>query len=96
MNLRFLRLPEYDRALLVLNGTVYMWSGWFGCQLESREWRRVPAGTRRTLHGVEFTVFSTERAGLKWRTTWAMKLPDNIDAANVALRAMQVSLGTLI
>lgn len=66
------------RKIYKINNQLYWWTGWFGCQLESYEWRRVPAGTTRTLNledskgPIDFRVFTTERDGLKYRTTWSM------------------------
>ena len=68
----------WPQVRFMFGGVAYRWSGWFGCQLESYEWRTHPAGTRRRLDfgagkpAIELTVFSTKREGLKVRTTWAV------------------------
>lgn len=55
------------QAEFIINGTRYRWSGWLGCQLESMEWRTLPAGTQRHLpitlgeQPVTVTVNSTQR-----------------------------------
>jgi hypothetical protein len=69
---------HYPQARFRFDGVDYRWSGWFGCQLASYEWKTVPAGTRRTLNfgigkpSVDVTVFSTTREGLRVRTAWAV------------------------
>lgn len=69
---------SYPRAEFLIDGTRYRWSGWFGCQLESMEWRTVPAGTQRNLRlhldkpPITITVFSTRRKGLRVRTAWTV------------------------
>ena len=69
-------MKKYDKLFYRLNGKMYTWSGWFGCQLESLEWFTIPAGTERTLLGRRFKVFTTKRLGIKdlfrVRTTWAL------------------------
>lgn len=68
----------FPKVVFTLSGHEYWWRGWLGYQLESLEWRTVPAGTvRKLFFGVgkpilEVTVFSTRREGLKIRTTWAV------------------------
>ena len=83
---------KFNTIFYWIDGRMYHWTGWFGCQLESWEWFRVHAGTQRTLAGECFTVFRSEREGLKWRTTWAMRLPDGCDAANAKLRGFKQKL----
>jgi len=69
---------SYPAANFWFDGHEYRWSGWFGCQLESWEWRTVRAGTQRVLDfgvgkpQITMTVASTRREGLKVRTTWAV------------------------
>lgn len=87
---------SYDHMEFVLDGRRYRWSGWFGCQLESYEWWRVPAGTRRRLAGFEFSVFMTERRGLKVRTTWSLaNQPASLDKANEDIRRLREALTRL-
>ena len=68
----------YPFATFHFGRSTYRWSGWFGCQLESMEWRTVPAGTTRDLDfgpmigRVTVKVFSTRRVGIRVRTTWAV------------------------
>lgn len=84
-----------NKVIYKIDGVCYTWSGWFGCQLESYEWTRVPAGTKRTILGREFTVFTTERKGLKIRTTWATYLPIKGDEANKMLFKLKDDLKSL-
>ena len=66
------------RAWVVFNNVWYHWSGWLGCQLESFEWFKPPAGTRRVLdftdgtQPIEITVFTTKRDRFKVRCTWSV------------------------
>ena len=86
-----------DRAYVVLGGRRYSWSGWFGCQLESIEWRRVPAGTEREIAGRTFRVWRTERLWLRVRTLWCLTgLGRSIDHDNQQLLALRLDLQSLI
>jgi hypothetical protein len=66
------------KVLFLFNGKRYWWSGWYGCQLASREWATLPAGTTRDFDfydgkpPVRMTVFSTRRDGLGVITKWAV------------------------
>lgn len=68
----------YPQVWFHIDGNKYRWYGWLGCQLESIESSRVPAGTTRYLDlgvgkGIEIRVYQTERCGIcKFRTTWAI------------------------
>lgn len=68
----------WPQVRFIFDGTTYWWSGWFGCQLASMEWRTLPAGTTRDLdfgdgsQAVTMKVFSTRREGLRVYTTWAV------------------------
>ena len=90
IDMGFDRDSIWPRASLWFNGVEYQWSGWFGSQLVSWEWRRVPAGTTRDFDvgGKVFslTVYSTRRDGLKVRTGWALSKSGTHDehAARVA------------
>lgn len=76
--------------LYVFDGVVYQPEGWFGCQLESFEWRRPPAGTQRVLKALRkdytVTVFTTRRLGLLVKCTWSIQLPRDVREANKAIR----------
>lgn len=73
------------RAEFCIDGVRYRWCGYYGCQLESMEWFTVPAGTQRTLQlqtgeaPVTVTVFTTQREGLKVRTSWAVSARGTIE-----------------
>lgn len=71
-NGRGMKSPHADSLFYWLDGRFYGWSGWFGCQLQSFEWRRMPAGTRRRLVDRDFVVVATQRRWLRVRTTWSM------------------------
>lgn len=84
------------KAYVVIDGITYQWAGWFGCQLESLEWRRVPAGTERNILGHSMRVFTTRREGLKIRTTWTIPLHCGVDEANKRIRNFRKELRELI
>jgi len=88
------------RAEFVIHGTRYRWSGWFGCQLESMEWRTQPAGTQRDLHlsepPITITVFSTKREGLRVRTTWSVSKSGTHDEFAARIFNLQAQLRKLI
>jgi hypothetical protein len=90
------------RAEFVIHGTRYRWSGWFGCQLESLEWRTQPAGTQRDLRlhldksPVTVTVYSTKRVGLRVRTTWAVSNRGTHDEHSARIVDLQSQLRRLV
>lgn len=71
-NGRGLKSPYWDDVYYWLSGRLYHQSGWLGAQLQSFEWRRPPAGTKRRLAGRDFVIFSTERRFFIVRCIWAM------------------------
>lgn len=63
-----------DRSYTI-NGVTYKWCGWFGCQLESVEWRKPPQSwpeRNRKLLGFDFEPFTVNRVGVRWRITWCL------------------------
>lgn len=83
-----------------LGGIVYRWNGWAGCQLESYELRRVPAGTSRALDfgigqpKITVTVWKTERQWpfLKVRTLWAISASGSLDEHNARIFELKDAL----
>lgn len=90
----------WPQVHFIIGGYAYNWRGWFGCQLESREWRRVPAGTTRKMEinncNYEFRVFNTTREGLKIRTTWTLPLRGDTDEQNAMIRKLKADLRAVI
>ena len=92
----------WPQIRFIFDGIQYRWSGFFGCQLESLEWRTVPAGTTRKLDfgigkpTVEMTVFTTERKGLKVRTTWSVCNSGTHDEHLARIRALKDALASLV
>lgn len=90
------------RAEFIIGGNRYRWSGWFGCQLESLEWRTLPAGTQRDLdlsvseQPVTVTVNSTQRQGLRVRTTWAVSNRGTLDEHTARIRDLRRQLRELV
>jgi hypothetical protein len=86
----------------LIGGHRYRWSGWFGCQLESWEWRTLPAGTRRKLQihidrmPVEMTVFTTQRQGLRVRTTWAVSSSGTHSEHNARIEDLRQQLRNIV
>lgn len=89
-----------DGVFARLGGVAYHWNGWGGCQLESSEWRRVPAGTERVLNfaigkpKITVTVWKTERKWpfLKVRTLWAVSNRGDIDEHNARIWELKNAL----
>lgn len=88
----------YPKVVFWIDRVTYWRTGWFGCQLESREFLRPPAGTRRILFNREFTVFTTRREGFYCRITWTMtRLSSvNTDKANIIIREFVNDLRDLV
>lgn len=90
------------RAEFVIGGHRYRWSGWLGCQLESIEWRTLPAGTQRDLaltlgkQPITVTVHSTRREGLRVRTTWAVSSTGTLDEHNARICELRKQLRELV
>lgn len=85
-----------------LSGHEYWWSGWFGSQLESREWFRPHAGTRRKLNiglgkaSVEVRVFSTRREGLMITVMWAIAQTGDFVEHGKKVRQLKEDLRDLV
>lgn len=90
----FYWLHDQTRGGTGEGGRFYSWIGGHGAQLASREWRMPPPGTRRRLAGREFVVFQASRRLLRVEVSWAMvRLPNDIDEANAAIRELKRDLG---
>jgi hypothetical protein len=99
-----LKSPYWDDVYYWLSGDFYTWSGWFGAQLQSFQWRHPKAGERRRLAGREFRALHSNREFLwlwivplpicRVRVAWSgVGLPKPIAEANEALRKLQTELG---
>ena len=95
-----LELDMKNGVFARIGGIVYRWNGWAGCQLESYEWRRVPAGTRRVLDfglgkpKITVTVWTTERKCpfRKVRTLWAVSERGSTDEHNARISELKNAL----
>jgi hypothetical protein len=89
-------------AYFIFGNNTYQWSGYYGCQLKSFEWRRVPAGTERVLDfgigkdPVNIRVFTTERVGLKIETTWSVCPTGSIDEHKARIESLRSALRELV
>ena len=64
--------PEH-KVFILIDGRMYSWHGWFGCQLQSVEKRRLGDGETRFIAGRLFRVFSTYRCYWgKVQINWAL------------------------
>lgn len=101
-----LKSPYFDDNFYWLSGELYTWTGWFGAQLQSFQWRHPKAGERRMLFGYKFYPFNSERRFMRlWsivlpiprvRVSWArVDLPEGTDAANEELRLMLQKIARL-
>lgn len=95
-------MSHFPRAEFLIDGSRYRWSGYLGCQLESREWRTLPAGTSRDLRldigepPIRITVYFTEREGIKVRTTWAVSKSGTHDEHVARIEKLRAQLRRLI
>ena len=100
--MRWKNKTPYPQIRFIFDGVQYRWCGFFGCQLESREWRTLPAGTTRELKfdfgstPITMTVFSTNREGLKVKTTWAVSKRGTHDEQLARIRGLKAALASLI
>lgn len=104
-----LATPYFDGIFYWLSGRLYTWSGGFGAQLTSFQWRHPNAGEERTLAGYRFRPLHSRRRFLwlfrrsafpipvpiaRVSVAWArVDLPKDIDAANAELREMEKRIG---
>lgn len=75
-------------------GELYTFMHGHGAQLHSIQWAHPKSGERRLLAGYRFKPFHSHRCFGRVMVAWsAIDLPDDIDAANEWLRAMEMKLG---
>lgn len=90
------------RIFYVISGVKYWWSGWFGSQLASREWRNVPAGTQRDLfidHGmpwIRITVFQCRKRFFKYDVSWTISLSGDTNSQNKQIRELKEIFKSLV
>jgi len=79
------------------NGRLYRFCGGLGAQLQSYEWFAPPAGTRRTLCGVEYKINYTIRyCLLRVECSWeAVDAPPGLDAKHAYIRMLKSELDQL-
>jgi hypothetical protein len=93
-----LAMPVCDEAIYWLNdeatgtGCFYQWSGWFGAQLASHQWRHPRVGDERVLMGRRFRPCSSSRRWFRVRVSWSMKLPDDLSEANKSIHELMDGL----
>lgn len=91
-----------DHAKFLIGGVWYRWSGWFGCQLVSTEWRCPPAGTTRRLkfvcdtEWVDMTVYAVRRNWLKWDVSWAVSPSGPHEVHDARIRNLKSLLMRLV
>jgi hypothetical protein len=106
-----LKSPFWDDQYYWLRGQFYTWSGWYGAQLQSFQWRHPKAGERRTLINRACRALHSTREFLwlwrdrmiavptpisRVRVAWSYTaLPKGNDDANAELRQMKKELGAL-
>ncbi|YBW39858.1 hypothetical protein ACMYR2_2385 [Nitrobacter sp. TKz-YC01] len=104
-----LRSPHFDNRFYWLSGRLYTWVGGFGAQLQSIQWTHPNAGEERIIAGKRFKPLHSTRVFLwLWRdklfsiptpvsrvcVAWSwVDLPDDLDAANAALRELKNKIG---
>ena len=96
--------PYFDGVFYWLNDSngsparFYKFTGGFGAQLTSFEFRAPKAGTCRTLADREYVVFNTSSGwfGLMHQVTWAaVRLPQGTAELNAAIRGIKSELQRL-
>lgn len=88
-----MKSPYFDDAFIWLSGELYHWSGWFGAQLRSYQWRHPKPQERRKLAGHEFRPLDSSRRWGRVAVSWAaVGLSKDIDTANAELKALQRDL----
>lgn len=105
-----LKSPYFDAKFYWLSGELYHWSGGFGAQLASIQWRHPKAGERRKLLGREFRALHSERrfmwlgrivplpicrVEVAWSLSGVDELPPGVDEPNIILRQLQKDLDKL-
>lgn len=96
-----LGIPHCDARFYWLNdsthtkksGQLYTFSHGLGAQLHSFQWTRPPAGESRQLSGRCFRAFQSHRRWFRVEVSWAMRLPDDLDAAHAEIRNFEKQLG---
>lgn len=63
---------SYVDRVFIIDDRAYRWCGWFGCQLQSIEWRRPAPQYRRRILGREFKPYRVVRRWLVWEVSWAL------------------------
>ena len=89
-----------DGVFARIGGHIYRWNGWLGCQLESSEWRRAPAGAERVLDfgtgqpSITVRVWRTERTWpyIKVRTFWAVSPAGTLDEHGARIAGLKAAL----
>lgn len=98
---RGLRMPLFDQRIYWLvdrntqRGDFYTWSGWFGSQIQSFQWRIPKSREERVLSGVRFRLFGWTKTWGRVRVSWCIEGLDaqNIETANKWLHALEQRLG---
>ena len=92
----------WPQVQFIFDGITYKWSGWLGCQLESYEWKTLPAGTERRLNfdcgkpSIELTIFSTKREFFKVRTMWAVSDRGTYEEHTARIYELKSALASLV
>jgi len=91
-----MKSPYCDDKFYWLSGQLYTFMHGLGCQLHSYQWMHPHAGERRKLADRDFVIFSSRRRGARVECAWAMVcLPDDLDKAHCAIRALKADLDRL-
>lgn len=90
------------KVYFIISGVKYWWEGWYGCQLASREWRNVPAGTQRDLFidigqpYIRITVFTCKKRWFGYDVNWSISLRGNMDEQRDQIIELQNILKSLV
>ena len=105
-----LKSPWCDSRFYWLSGEFYTWSGWFGAQLQSFQWRHPKPGEERVLNKRTYRPFHSYRQWLwlfrnAWVpiplpigrvcVAWSTHLPESIADANIELHTIIKELNAI-
>jgi len=88
-NGRGMASPYFDDVFYWLSGRFYQFTGGFGSQLASYEWRIPTPGTRRHLMGEDFIVYSAKRRWLRVAVSWTRARP-TVDVEDIRLLEQKI------
>jgi len=78
-----IKSPYWNDVYFWQNGEFYLWSGWFGAQLISFQWRHPKPQERRIIEGREMRVYHSERRWGRVCISWSLCGKDSIEGLDI-------------